>query len=275
MNEVRKGAGLAVSLLVLMLLGCGAARAGDASDLYRGRTIVTGQGEETRGPGLAQCLVDVLIKVSGDPRLADDRRVAVLAGKAGTLVSEIRYHDRMAGIPVHDEQGTRDRPYDLFARFDKAKIDAALRSLGREPWIAPRPRLAVLVAVRTGSTAYYLTSDGDRGRDQRDALKAAATRLGLPMALPEEAGLVEAGMGQPAAVEHTSLDTIARAMGGDLALVGDLVWSDAALGWVADWRLEVDGQSFRWRIAGVSFDKAFLSAMRGAAQILSGNGRPS
>ena len=33
--------------------------------------FVTGQGEETRGPGLAKALAAVLVKVSGDPRLGD------------------------------------------------------------------------------------------------------------------------------------------------------------------------------------------------------------
>jgi uncharacterized protein len=32
-----------------------------------------------------------------------------MAGQAGTFVADFDYHDRMGGIPVHDEQGTRDR----------------------------------------------------------------------------------------------------------------------------------------------------------------------
>ena len=57
-------------------------------------------------------------------------------------------------------------------------------------------------------------------------------------------------------------------------LAGTLTWSDAARGWIADWRLIAAGSVFRWRISGVSFDDAFRNAIRGAAQILSGNGTP-
>ena len=59
-------------LLALILVGCGAAIAANVDDLYQAQAIVTGQREETRGAGLAQCLTDVLVKLSGDPRLIDE-----------------------------------------------------------------------------------------------------------------------------------------------------------------------------------------------------------
>jgi hypothetical protein len=264
-------------LAAIAALGCGGARAGDVDDLYQAQTIVTGQGEESRGPGFAACLEQVLVKVSGDPRLSGDPGVAALAGRAGALVAEFQYRDRMAGIPVHDEQGTRDRPYDLTVGFDPAKIDAALRTLRREPWRGPRPRVVAFVGVGLGGTTYLLASDGRRGLDQREALMAAAARFGLPLALPDQAALAAAGLsyaGLPA-VDLPSLDAAASTMGGDLALAGNLLWSEQALGWIANWRLAARGEGHHWQIRGVSFDDAFRRAMAGAAQILSGHGQPS
>src|SRR5262245_64027236 len=51
----------------------------------------------------------------------------------------------------------------------------------------------------------------------------------------------------------------ARALGGDAALVGSLAWSDAAMGWIGEWRLDAGGRSHGWRISGVTFDDAFRS----------------
>ena len=269
---------LSIACLAAMLaLGCGSAGAGSVDDLYRAQTIVTGQGEESRRLGFADCLEQVLVKVSGDPRLLDDPEVAVIAGKAGTFVADFHYRDRMAGIPVHDEQGTRDRPYDLTVGFDPARIDAALRSLGREPWSASRPRVVALVAVRLGTTTYLLASDGERGRDQREALADAAERFGMPMMLPDQMALAKADLSYESlpTVDLPHLDATTRTMGGDLALGGSMLWSEEALGWIADWRLGARGESYRWRIRGVSFDDAFRNAMAGAAQILSGHGRPN
>ena len=266
-----------IACLAALLTFNGGAAAGEVDDLYQARTIVTGQGEASRRGGFADCLAQVLVKVSGDPRLLDDPRVTGLAGKADTLVADFQYRDRMAGIPVHDEQGTRDRPYDLTVAFDPGKIDAALRSLGLEPWGAPRPRVVALVAVRLGPTTYLLASDGEHGRDQREALSDAAERFGIPIALPDQAELVKAGLSYESllTIDLRRLDAAARTMGGDLALGGSMLWSEAALGWIADWRLGAQGKSYRWQIRGVSFDDAFRDAMAGAAQILSGHGSPS
>jgi uncharacterized protein len=185
---------LRLLLAVTVLLGCKIASAANVGDLYQAQTIVTGQGEESRRFGFPVCLEQVLVKVSGDSRLTGDPEVAMLVGQAATFVTDFAFRDRMAGIPVHDEQGTRDRPYDLTVRFDPAKIDAALRSLGRQPWSASRPRVIPFVGVDLAGATYLLASDGTRGRDQREALAAAAARYGMPMTLPEQAALAAAGL---------------------------------------------------------------------------------
>ena len=267
-------AGLFTLMALVLILACGTAAA--SGELYQARTIVTGQGEESRKIGFATALPDVLVKVSGDPRLADEPAVAALAGRAASLVASYRYRDRMEGIPVHDEQGTRDRPFDLTVSFDQAEIDAALRSLGREPWTGSRPRIVMFVSVRPGGDAYLLAADGERGRDLREALAAAAERFGMTLALPSRAALSEARLGVETlpAADLATLDATIESAGGDVAMAGSLVWSDEALGWVAEWRLYSLGESYRWQISGVSFDAALRSAAAGAAQILSGHGPP-
>ena len=264
----------AMSLAVLLLAPIDYAAAFAVDSLYKAQTIVTGQGEESRGQGFTTCLEQVLVKVSGDPRLMDDPRAAAIASNAAELVKRFHYRDRMAGIPVHDEQGTRDRPHDLIVEFDPAGVDAALRSLGREPW-SPRPSVVFLLNVRNGAVAYTLASDGRQGRDMREALSAASRQFGLPLVLPISDALAE--LGEAAAWAETKAPELGRrvqAMGGDVALLGTLVWNDEALGWEADWRLVKGSATYAWTVSGVSFDAAFRSALSGASQILSGNGRP-
>ena len=226
---------VAADLALLLVLGAGAAAADPA--LTRCTAIVTGQGEASRATGFARCLGEVLAKVSGDARLAGDPAVAELA--AAPLVAGFSYRDRMEGIPVHDEQGSRDRPYDLTVDFDPVAIDAALKSLGRTPWTAPRPTLAVLIAVAIGGEAFVLAGDGDRGRDMREALAAAAKKSGLPLVVPDTATLAGLGAsvptgtgGDPAwpAADDAALRRIAAESGADLALAGRLAWDDDALG---------------------------------------------
>lgn len=259
-----------LAVIAMVLLASPAARSAEVDDLTVARVFVTGQGEANRAAGFAHALEEVLVRLAGDPRLIGDARVAALAAQAGTLVARFHYRDRLEGIPTHDEQGTRDRPYELTVAFDAALVDAALRSLGRTPWGAARPRVAVVVVLRTAALTAVLASDGTRGRDQRDSLLEAAQRRGVPVVLPNEA--VVAGL--DGVTDLDQLAVAARALGGEATLVGSLAWSDAAFGWVAMWRLEAGGRSHRWQIGGVTFDDAFRNAMGGAAQILSGNGEP-
>lgn len=270
-----QAAGIA-ALSLLLVAPAPPVVAQETDALYRAVAIVTGTGAANRRHGLAMCLEEVLVKVSGDARLAGDRRVAVLARRADALTRRFSYRDRFAHRPINDEQGTRDRPHDLTVDFDPAKIDAELARLGRRPWTASRPRLVVYLAVDSGVDSYMLAGDGARGGDQREALADAARRVAIPVTIPGAAGLAaaEATVKRLVAVDPAMLDAAAKAAGGDQALVGRLLWSDAARGWIAEWRLAFEGKLYRWQIRGVSFDDAFRHAMRGAAQILSGNGRP-
>ena len=244
--------------------------------LYYAQAIVSGTVKETRRLGMAQCLEDVLVKVSGDPRLIADRRAKALAVQAESLVREIRYRDRMGHKPINDEQGTRDRPYDLMVTFEPAKIDAALQSLGRKPWTGKRPRVAMFLIVNNGAVTYKLAADGERGADQREALAAAGTQVGVPVLVPNNAAWSETGLAEAAlpGADLTRFEAATKSSGADVALAGRLTWNDKALGWVAEWRLAWDDKAYAWGIKGVSFDDAFRHAMRGAAQILSGNGPP-
>ena len=258
------------------MLACGTASAFDPSELYRARVRVTGQRVETRVPALEHGLRDVLVKVSGDLEIAGDPAVAQRASQAEGYVGSFRYRDLLEGIPVHDEQGTRDRPHELTIDFDPAKIDGLVRSLGREPWTGPRPRVVVFLAVDFDEVDYLLAADGRLGRTQRESLLAAAWQYGMPMALPAERSLAASGvtLENLPSTDPDGLETAAKSAGGDIGLIGNLTWSPEALGWTADWRLAWKGELNRWQSRGVNFDEAFRNAMSGALQVLSGHGAP-
>jgi len=243
-------------------------------DLYQARTIVTGQGEENRQRGFPLCLEDVLIKVSGDPRLIDDPRLGLLQAQAATFVVSFDYHDRMAGLATHDEQGTRDRPYDLTVHFDRDKIDTALKSLGLTPWPTPRPRVVVVFGMKQATAKYVLTRDSDHVGPM-ESLAAAAEKRGIPILMPSTRELAIHGIAwENLTGDMAGFHAIARALGADVALAGQLIWEEQELGWAGSWSLVAPGGVYRWQIRGVTFDAAFRHALSGSAQILSGHGDP-
>jgi len=237
-------------LTLLGLLGGGEALA-QANPLYQARTIVTGTDLRSRPEGFAACLLDVLAKVSGDPSLREDPAAEALARRAALLIEDFDYQDRMGHMPLHDEQGSRDRPFTLSCRFAPRLVDQALRQLGRTPWTVRRPWLLAQVSLtdRAGDR-FALLADAPKGDGPRAALLAAAEGSGLRVSLPLENGTFPPGL---------------------LPLEGVLSWSEADFGWVAEWRLDWRRRAYRWRIAGVSYDAAMRAGLRGAAAVLSGN----
>ncbi|WP_406873454.1 DUF2066 domain-containing protein [Aminobacter sp. P9b] len=249
-----------------------------ASDLYATQTITSGTAPERRDIGFAQCLRDVVVRVTGNSRLLNEPRVAEQARHAGDLIASHTFRDRMGGIPIHDEQGSYDRPHDLTCVFDQSKLDAFLATLGGKPW-RDRPLVVAVVAIRDMKGAGTMLADDSpdpRDRDMRAALMNAGERAALPFALPTRGELVQAGL-DPAAMagaNPTRLDGLAKATRAGVLLTGTVVWSDKDLGWVASWQLAGPAPHVSWGISGVGFDDAFRNAVAGAAQVLSGNEAP-
>ncbi len=278
----RRAAGAFVTavLIGLSLALAATSRAGTmaaaAENLYRAQTIVTGQGEANRIIGFAACLQDVLIKVSGAQKLAGDPRLTTYKKYASDYVKAFNYHDQMSGTPIRDEQGTRDRPYDLIVDFDEKKIDHLLGALGLTPWVVNRPVLAVFVEMEQGARSEIVTSDARQSDLQRDALLAAAAKRGMSIVLPATEVLEKSAI-TAAALSKTPSEKLASAaagQGGEVVLVGHLVWNDRELGWATEWRMDWQGHAHRWHFRGVTFDEAFRRGLGGAAQVLSGNGEP-
>ena len=198
-------------------------------------------GRSGRAPALRRALGIVLAKLSGNPALEADARVAAL--DPAPLVLDFSYEDVMIDKPLGDEQGTYDRPFLLTIRFEEAGLRAALAALGERPWEGHRPRVAPMLALRyRDGRESPLTADDPLVDRARAALTAAGARYAVPIALPMRAA--------PDA-----------APAGAVAVTGRVEWVESEFGWRAAFGL--DGQS--WGIAGAGLDEAFRALVGGAA----------
>jgi uncharacterized protein len=261
--------------MMMLIYGTGAMAAAGA-DLYSTKVTVTGQGEANRMTGFAAALEDVLIKASGAEKLNGDRRLIAYKSKAKDFVKSFSYRDQFFGKPIRDEQGTRDRPFDLTVTFEEGRIEKILKTLNLKPWLSHRPRLAVLVALEQGARNYVVTTDGSQSDLQRDALLAAADKRGMEIVLPDAAALAKSNItgAELKTPSFPALTPLATELGGEVVLVGRLVWDDRDLGWATQWQMAWSGQAHRWQMRGLTFDETFRRGIGGAAQILSGHGDP-
>ena len=217
--------------LTAILTWCAGAMAATGADLYRTKVTVTGQGEASRMVGFATGLEDVLIKASGAQKLSGDRRLAAYKSKAKDIVRTFSYRDQFFGKPIRDEQGTRDRPFDLTVDFDEGKTDDILKALGFKPWLSHRPSLAVFVEMEQGMKTYIVTTDATQSDLQRDSLLAAADKRGMDIVLPSTAALAKANMtgAELRTPSFPALAPVAAELGGEVVLVGRLAWDDRDL----------------------------------------------
>jgi uncharacterized protein len=240
--------------------------------LYRADAIVTGTDMRQRPWGFAKTLREVLVKVSGDPRLVDDPRIAPLAARAQRFVACYDYADLMADVPVHDDQGTYDRPYRLTVEFDPAKIDAVLARFGDRPWRGVRPVILPVLLVRGPQPPpYVLSAETPRGADQRGSFANAARQFGMAFRMPASSQLKSWGI---SAGHFPASPVQASGSDGEIVVIGVLQWRESLPGWVGTWHARWRGADYSWRISGVNYDAAFRNIVRGAMLVAAGHGAP-
>ncbi len=260
-----------------VLAGClvahGAAAAVVVEDLYRAQTIVTGTEEPERSRGLRNCLVEVVAKLTGDAALARGERIQPLLTQVHRYVQTFEYEDRMKGIPLHDEQGTRQRPHYLRVRFKAQPLKAALHERGIALWPARRPLVAVWLGVRTAVGDYVVYAQGSDGYGQREVLLESAGRQGVPVWLPQRSAATQAvGFAAVAADDARSLAALSPEA--DALLLGTLD-IDAQGYWESRWTLHRDQRSpQRWGQRGVTFDTAIRDGVQRSALLLSDPSAP-
>jgi len=256
-------------LAILLALGAPAGRAQDMGAFYQATEIVTGTDMRSRPSGFAECLRDVLVKLSGEPRLRDDPRVAVLAPHADMFVTSFNYVDQKAGQKVHDDQGTYDRSYNLTVHFNPVRIDKTLADLGEEPWRGERPVVVPILTVRGSTSSYMLSAESPAGAEQRAAFTGVAQDLGLTVRFPADAEFAAWGVTPGQVPSPPSASPPNEAL-----VAGTLTFDRTLPGWVGSWQMHWRGVEYDWRVSGVNYDGAFRDIVRGVVRVASGHGAP-
>ena len=244
-----------------------AARAQQDSDLYKAVAFVTGTQEPERSRGFRDGLEQALIKLTGRADLAGSPRLARYLDQSAGFIASFNYEDRMKGIPVHDEQGTRERPHFLRIVFTKSMLDNVLAELSLTKWPVPRPRLAVLLAVDVPKGSFVLTRTGEHGYGQREVLKSVSKKRAIPITFPADDERISVSDIESNRTKHIA--RAARSAGGKCPLSGTLKLDAEGVYWKMRWILRCRGKSSNWSLNGVTYDIALASGLEESARILS------
>jgi hypothetical protein len=237
--------------------------------LYHSNVIVTGYDMRQRPWGFAQALREVIVKLTGEPRLRDDPRVLALANHPDGYVTFFSYIDLMAYRHVHDDQGTYDRPYDLTVHFDPAKIDKFVADIGERPWSGERPVIVPVIAMRGFTGTTVLDADDPNDATQLESMRSVARDFAISARFPTKTELRAWGVSiNHVAVAHPEPSPH------EALVTGTLVFDESIPGWVGSWRMRWKGTDYAWGIRGVNYDEAFRDIVRGVVRVASGHGKP-
>ena len=254
-------------LLLSFSFGADSTSAQDDADLYTAVAFVTGTEEPERSRGFRDGFKQAIVKLTGNAGLANSSRLAPYLHEAADLVASFEYEDRMKGIPVHDEQGTRERPHFLRIVFARSKLDNALVELSLTKWPVPRTRLAVLLAVDVPKGSFVLTRTGQNGYGQREVLKSVSDKRAIPISLPADDGGIAAS---DIELNWTKqIEFAASSAGAECPLSGTLKLDAQGIYWNMRWTLRCRGKSTSWSLDGVTYDVALASGLEESARILS------
>lgn len=239
-------------------------RAVEVAGLYEAETIVTGQGETERQRGFGIGLAEVIVKLSGDADSVRFAGVQRILSRVGEFVERYEYEDRMKGIPIHDEQGTRDRPYYLRMSFKRQALNERLTRLGLPRWGSDRPRVIVWLGIEDSVRSYVLDPKTEFGLGQRETLKSVARERGVPLVIPN-ADSHTVSYADVARGDLTKLREASKPYAADAILFGTLVMDENGY-WMARWSLAWKNRVAPNALDKVTFDVALRAAVERAAR---------
>ena len=156
------------AFLFFLLPGVLSAAGGEG--LYEAARPVADQGEDARGEALREGLAEVLIRVTGDARIAAREGAREVLADPLSLAQQYRYERDSVG------PGLR-----LHMVFDPAALEALLRRHALPVWGRERPETLVWLAVDDGRRRLVSGEDGERYARR---LERAAERRGIPLLFP-------------------------------------------------------------------------------------------
>ncbi|WP_198034116.1 DUF2066 domain-containing protein [Acidihalobacter ferrooxydans] len=271
---------LRVVVFVFVLL-CAAAMAAwappaaavEATGLYRVTLPVAARSQAALTVAFRQALNQVLIKVSGDSKIAAQAPVAHALQNASTYVQQYAYQQQAAasgsGI-ASPKAASGEAPLQLQVRFDPQAIDRLLLTNNLPLWGRERPVVIVWAGINQGGgKRFVLGTESDVSHpNATHAVEQAAQRRGLPVILPlmdlQDRGAFSFSDLSGGFVEPLLKASARYAANAELAGVVQ----PAGGQWIGRWWLAFRGKTVHWTSSGSTQARVLASAIDGAADRL-------
>lgn len=242
-----------------------------ASDLYATEVRVANESSEERSKGLVSALAIVIKKVSGDPKVVEQNKIAAALSKASSFVQQFRYR-----VELGDTIPGNDKPVEtryLWAKFDKTSIDNLLQQANINVWAQNRPKILLWLAIeQQGQRRLF---DLNETPENLTTILNTAKSRGIPLQLPlldlqDQAKLQTADLwaGFEGAIRSAS-----ERYPHDAILVGRLRQLDEQL-WSTNWSLFGQNEKHDFAINNIALAQALSRGLNDAQDRLAAKHAP-
>ena len=223
--------------------------------LYQAEIPVPTQTEDARGEAMRAGLLQVLVKVSGNPDIASNPVIKDSLNRAEYYVQEFSY-----SAPT-----TNSIMYTINIRYDADDINKLLRKAGSAVWGQKRPLILVWVAVKNNQNTTEIVSN-DSQANIHSSFKAQGKKLGLPVIFPVM-DIADMNLVTPDDIMEMNLSVLKEAgkrYASDAILVGDMEQEQDR--WQSQWHLVMNGNQWDWTIVDKSPESIFSTLLNQVSQ---------
>ncbi len=207
--------------------------------LYDAVSPVVGTEAVERNTAVRAAFGKVLVKVTGNRRVASRKALAADSKNASRYVQQYRYQV-LSGTDNRDQPGRQ-----LKVSFDKNELDRLLQSRGLPVWSANRPSVLVWLGLESKRKRRLMNPEIDA--DLRLVLEQVAAERGIPLVLPLM-DLEDQGQMQVADLWgnfESNIRTASRRYAPELILTGSLVRVNKGR-WRGEWQLYYADSQSHW-----------------------------
>ncbi|GMQ96772.1 MAG: DUF2066 domain-containing protein [Gammaproteobacteria bacterium] len=259
-NKRYRRCGRSGLLCVSLFVFSGFVAAAEVKNIYEHEVDVESQAIEFRAGAMRRTLAGVLVKVTGDSRVASSPAVQGILNYAQQWAVQFGYR-------LREHETAPEGQMRFWARFNKQAVNTAIRDAGLPVWPPERPLILVWMGIEDGGEQVMMAEDTIH--PVRESLDEAAGIRGIPLGFPvlDLNERSQIGFDDIALARMEQLKGVSGRYGAQALLVGYLTRRGAQDWWL---RLVLDQQGVRqsWNVSGPSLDEVIKAGINRVADHL-------
>jgi hypothetical protein len=244
-------------LLAFILCWPLAGRSAVVTGLYAAEVPVPNQSDASQQQGVANALLNVLVKLTGDREVQGRAGVASLLEHPEQYVQQYKFQKKPV---IRNNQLSLDQQLYLWVSFNADTLDKAMQNYGVTQWGRIRPATLVWLVTQKGPDRKFVGLEDDQGYTA--ILDGRAQQRGIPVAHPlldnEDRQVVK-----EADVIVGLLDPVKQASQRytpDAVLIGNIT-SVSANSWEGRWTMLVNNEPVTWSGTDESAEKVLQAGI--------------